>query len=231
MRIRRRPWRPLLVAVLVLAGAACQPARVDPAEVRRVIVMGDSVAAGLPVLDLPGIATHIPEAYPNAEVVVLGGSGQSPTDGYTPGGTWSTWAGQVNHWLSYGFDADVVVIQGCCNGFTTHDAWRGALDVLIAVARQHDPGGDRRIILAPTPRIVPGTSPYFEANHIDDAIEGSNAVIREIPGVAVADLDLYWSVDWEPVWDVPGLGVVRMPDALHLNALGCRAAAQLIADT
>lgn len=215
-----------LVPLLLLGLAACQPARQDPASVQRILLVGDSLAHG--AFSTPGIKTHLTDYYPNAQVVSLGGPATSPIDGYDPNTGWSDWAGQVNHWLYNGFDADLVIIQGCCNDYTNAAQWRGALDVIISKARDNDPGGDRRVILATTARIVPGTAPYYEAYGIDDMIDGTNAVIRQVPGVAVADIDLAWSVNWGPVWDVPGVGVTRYVDGLHFTDAGARSAAEII---
>ncbi len=222
----RRALGLALVPVLLLGLAACQPARKDPATVERIIIVGDSLAHG--AYATPGIKTYLGEYFPNAEIVALGGPSSSPMVGYDPNTGWSEWAGQVNHWLSYGFDADLVIIQGCCNHYTTSAAWRGALDGLISTARTYDPGGDRRVVLVTSPRIVPGTSPFFEAYNVDDMIIYTNGVIRDTPGVAIADIDLAWSVNWAPVTDVPGVGVVRYVDGLHFTEAGARSAAQIV---
>jgi hypothetical protein len=219
----------VLLPVLLLGLSACQPGRADPASIERIIVIGDSITHGSGYF--PGIVTYLDDVYPNAEIVLLGGPATAPVDGYDPNTGWSDWAGQVNHWVSYGFDADLVIIQGCCNRLADPGHWRGALDSLIAKSRGYDPGGDRRVILATTARLVPGTASYWDAYGVGDMIMETNALIRETPGVAVADIDFAWSVDWGPVWDVPGVGVTRFIDGLHLTEAGARSSAEIIART
>ena len=221
--------RLVLVAVVVALATACLPARKDPAQVTRILVVGDSLMHG--AYAAPGIDDHLPTYFPNAQIISLGGPASSPMDGYDPNTGWSDWAGQVNHWLYNGFDADIIVIQGCCNDFTTAAAWRGSLDAIVSKGRQYDPGGDRRIVMVTTPRIVPGTGGFWVSYGVDKMIENTNAVIRQYPDVAIADLDFAWSVNWGPVWDVPGVGVVRYVDGLHYSTVGAREAARIVSTT
>ena len=217
-----------VVAVIVVAitATACQPVHREPALARKVVIIGDSLAWGAG--SAPGIKDYLDDYFPNAEVKALGGPATAPVDGFDPATGWSDWALELNHWLSSGFDADVVVIEGCCNRFGDPARWRASIEALIGVARQSDPGGDRRVILTTTPRFVPGTADYYEAYGIGNMIVGTNDIMRTTPGVAVADVDLAWSVDWQPVRDVPGVGVVRGVDGLHFTHAGARDVARII---
>ena len=105
------------------------------------------------------------------------------------------------------------------------------LDAVVSKGRMYDPGGDRRIMMMTTPRIVPGTGGFYVAYGVDKMIENTNAVIRQYPDVAIADLDFAWSVNWGPVWDVPGVGVVRYVDGLHYSTVGAREAARIVSTT
>lgn len=225
----RPPVRRLIAVLLLpllLVAAACQPARKDPSTVRKILVVGDSITHG--AFAAPGIKHHLGAYYPNAEIVYLGGPATSIMNGYDPTKRWTDYGAELNHWLSRGFDADIVVIQGCCNGFTDANRWRDALEIAIRRAREHDPGLDRRVIVATTPRIVPGTSPYFEAAGTDDEIVGSNAIVRGLSGVAIADIDFAFTVGWRPALDLPGVGRVRYIDGFHLSDAGSNHAARVI---
>jgi lysophospholipase L1-like esterase len=227
MRHVRVRLAPFLAASLLLTAVACQPAREDPANVERILLVGDSLAWG--AYAAPGLRHHLHEAFPNAAIVALGGPATSPGDGYD-GGEWSTWAMEVNHWVSSGFDADLVIIQACCDRPDMFSFLHG-LNATIKKARTHDPEGDRRVMLVTSPRLVPGRAPFYEFYGVHHQFERANYWIRQIPDVAVADLDAAWSVNGEPVWEVPGIGVTRYLDGLHFNDAGARAAVQLLAQT
>jgi hypothetical protein len=228
--MRQVPNRSLLVLLAVAllgVGAACQPAREDPAQVERILLVGDSLAWGS--YAAPGIRHYLGESFPNAEIITLGAPATSPGDGWD-GGEWSNWAMEVNHWLDSGFDADLVVVQACCDRPDMVSFLHG-LNAVLSKARLYDPGNDRRIVLVTSPRLVPGKAPFYEHYGVQHQIERANYWLRLIPDVAVADLDLAWSVDGQPVWEVPGIGVTRYIDGLHFNEAGARAVADLIAQT
>ena len=227
--VRSRLLLTVLTVVALAAGVtACQRPHQDPATVQRVVLVGDSLGHG--AYAAPGIGSFLPSYYPNASILGVGGPATGPLDGFNRGAMTSDWSRQLQSILQSGYDADIVVIQGCCHNFSNEDWWRAAFDAVVAVARADDPGGDRRIIMATSPRIVPGTSPYFEASGIEPMIEGSNNVIRAYPDVAVADIDAAWSSNGVPLWNVPGVGVTHYVDGFHFSTLGANDAARQVAD-
>lgn len=219
-----------VVAVLALAGAAtaCQRPHQDPLTVHRAVLVGDSIAHGF--FSVPGIGAYLPGDYPNASILGAGGGATGPLDGYDPATGTSNWSRELAGILRGGYDADVVVIQSYGRNYTSDAQWRAGLDAIVAAARADDPGGDRRVIMATTPRIVPGTSAYYEAAGIAAVIAPANAVMRAYPDVGLADIDAAWTVNGAPAWDVPWVGVTHWDDGFHLTDAGARDAARIVAD-
>lgn len=216
-----------IAAITLVAGAAaCQPDHQDPTTLHSVVVVGDSLAVGY--APAPGIVDYLPTEFPNATIRQAGGPGTGPLDAFDPTTGTSNWSRELTAILQGGDDADVVVIQTVGRNFATADGWKAALDAVVVAARADDPGGDRRVVMVTSPRIVPGTS-IFEMWGVPAMIEGSNAVMRAYPDIGLADVDLAWSVNGEPVSDVPGVGVGRYLDGLHYSEVGAADAARIVA--
>lgn len=223
----RRLLLTALVAVLLATGAtACQRPHQDPLTVHRAILVGDSLAHG--AFGAPGLGTYLPGLFPNASFLGAGGLATGPLDGFDPATGASNWSRQISDIVHGGYDADLVIIQAYGKDYTDAAQWRAALDGIVAAARADDPEADRRIVMVTSPRIVPGTSPWFEAGGIPPQLAGSNAVMRSYPDIGLADVDAAWAVDDQPVWDVPGLGVPRYADGFHYNDVGAADGARIV---
>jgi hypothetical protein len=216
----------VLAVAAALVASGCQPPHADPTTIHRVVLVGDSLGTG--VSTTPGIIDDLPVVYPNATIQAAGGPATGPLDGFDPAAGTSNWSRELDAILRGGYDADIVIIEAVGRNYAQADVWRAALDAVVAAGRANDPGHDRRIIMATSPRLVPGTS-IFEQWGLEPMIEGSNAVMRAYPDIGLADIDAAWAVDGKPVWDVPGVGVGRAVDGLHYSAAGAADAARLVA--
>lgn len=216
-----------IVAVLALAGAAtaCQPVRKDPLTVQRAVLIGDSLSHGY--FTVPGIGTYLPGYFPYASFLGVGAGTEGPLDGWDEATRTTNWSRKLTEILHGGYDADIIFIQSYGKNFTTGAAWRAALDALVDAARLDDPDEHRRVVMITTPRIVPGTAGYYEASGIADQIPKNNIMMTHYPDIGLADVDAAWSVDGQPVWDVPGVGVTHYVDGFHFSDAGARDAARI----